>query len=564
MTTLSPLLLAALLPIAAGGTSPLTVAGRVVGTDDRPAGRVEVLVSGLGGVDGTLPILARTRTGADGYFRVTVPAEEDPNRGNALLAVWAHRPGEGIGAVGVSRQKPPADGSVAVKLGPQAHLAVRVIGPRGEPIKGAVVSPRMMRIDGGLPPSSSFPLPDELTARLSARTDAKREGRMADVDPAAVQAVQVEAPAFGRQGASPSADGDGMMTITLAAVGRVTGIVVALVAERWIDLGDEARGEALLRANLADAEKMPNAAFAGYARAVFAEELAQVDLKAALALTATLTDPREFDRHHGNIAHELAARDPAEAERVLGLVRDPFQRDQYAVRVVYRMARADLARARRLAGAINDTSLRGYGLGMVAIGLAEADKRAEAAALLDEAFALLERASEAAEGQTSRMYSPAAVAAVLIPVAERTDPRLVPGSFWRALSFRTPKISSPPDFDPGAITDVQLAVMLARYDRAVARSLLDPLVGPDGPASVRVGARGLPYAAAAVIDPHWASGLVEALPDDADLKAHQPKNSTRMAVAKVLSRRGVNRWRYLTYQYMHLWVPDIEDIDPNL
>ena len=109
-----------------------------------------------------------------------------------------------------------------------------------------------------------------------------------------------------------------------------------------------------------------------------------------------------------------------------------------------------------------------------------------------------------------------------------------------------------------------LAVMLARYDRAVARALLDPLVGPDALASVRVGARGLPYAAAAAIDPGWAVGLVEALPDDAGLKAHEPKNAARLAVAKVLSRRGVDRWRYLTYQHLHLWVPDIEDIDPNL
>lgn len=881
MTTLSPLLLAALLSIAADGSRPLIVAGRVVGADDRPAGRVEVLVSGLGGIDGTLPILARTRTDAEGHFRVTVPAEEDPNQANSPLAVWANRPGEGVGAVGVSRQKPPAEGSVAVKLGPPAHLDVRVLGPRGEPIEKAVVVPRMLRINGGLPPGWSIP-PDELAARLAARTGSGGEGRIADIDPAAVQSVQINAPAFGRQYAASSADEKGVMTITLATVGRVVGTVVAddpsaaggltvlamtrphapgpvvamgeavavtdagghfaipalaagrlalnvvvpkgsalsprlpadrtvepgkateveiplkgparlrtlagrvidrrgapvagavvsqsgdapartraesdaqgqfrllgvfagrtfvfvrasgyrfvgrviqstdaevtltvipedqppdtslatltpplpraeeltlarrvlepyagrvirgggesekvqllevmarteparvlelvesgaftepflgrmmrmrvatglregapdealavsesiddpgframalveasdalpaaerakkrelvaraaveakgakdpahrlvmtsLVAERWIDLGDPARGEALLRANQADAEKMPNAAFAGYARAVFAEELAQVDLKAALALTATLTDPREFDRHHGNIAHELAVRDPAEAERVLGLVRDPFQRDQYAVRVVYRMARADIGRARRLAGAIQDTSLRGYGLGMAALGLAEADKRADAAVLLDEAFAVLERASEAVEGQTSRVYSPAAVAAVLIPVAERTDPQLVPGSFWRALSFRTPKTSGPPEFDPGIITDVQLAVMLARYDRAVARFLLDPLVGPDAPASVRFVARGLPYAAAAIIDPRWAIGLVDALPDNADLKA-EPKNAARLAVAKVLSRRGVDRWRSLTYRHLHLWVPDVEDNDPNL
>ncbi len=48
MTTLSPLLLAALLPIAAGGTSPLTVAGRVVGTEGEK-GTFVILVVFYGG-----------------------------------------------------------------------------------------------------------------------------------------------------------------------------------------------------------------------------------------------------------------------------------------------------------------------------------------------------------------------------------------------------------------------------------------------------------------------------------------------------------------------------------
>jgi hypothetical protein len=341
-------------------------------------------------------------------------------------------------------------------------------------------------------------------------------------------------------------------------------LMTAMVAERWLDLGDAARGEALLRENQADAEKMPNAAFAGYARAAFAEELAQIDLKAALALTATLTDARGFDRHHGNIAHELAGRDPAAAERVLGMVRQPVQRDQYAVRVVYRMARVDLDRARRLAGAIADLPLRGYGLGMAALGLAEADKRPEAARLLNEAFAVLERAAEAGGGQPSGMYGPAVVAAVLIPVAERIDPQLVPGAFWRALSLRAPKTSARPESDPGSIADVQLAAALSRYDRAGARTLLDPVLGPDTATPALGGSRGLPYVAVALIDPRRAVALVEALPEAPGLKAHEPSNAARLAVARMLARRAEDRWRHLTYHHLHLWVPDVEDIAPDL
>ena len=79
----------------------------------------------------------------------------------------------------------------------------------------------------------------------------------------------------------------------------------------------------------------------------FAEELAQIDVAAALALTKGLADRGEFDRHHGNMSHELARTQPAEAERVLNLIRPPTgnrfnQRDHYAIRVCYRMAAADL------------------------------------------------------------------------------------------------------------------------------------------------------------------------------------------------------------------------------
>ena len=74
--------------------------------------------------------------------------------------------------------------------------------------------------------------------------------------------------------------------------------------------------------------------------------------------------------------------------------------------------------------------------------------------------------------------------------------------------------------------------------------------------------RGELYAAAAAIDPKWAVALVEALPDDADLKMQSPKNAARLAVANVLGRSGDQRFRHLQHSFFYLWVPDIEDIDP--
>ena len=152
-------------------------------------------------------------------------------------------------------------------------------------------------------------------------------------------------------------------------------ILMGQVAERFLDLGEADRGRAILREGEGMAKSLPKAGFVGYAGA-FAEELVQIDFEAALALTKEIADPREFDRHHGNIAHELAGRDPARAERVLAMVKDQFQRDQYTVRVVYRMAPVDLDRTRRLSTSIVDDALKGYALGMMALRLAETGKDA--------------------------------------------------------------------------------------------------------------------------------------------------------------------------------------------
>ncbi len=65
-----------------------------------------------------------------------------------------------------------------------------------------------------------------------------------------------------------------------------------------------------------------------------------------------------------------------------------------------------------------------------------------------------------------------------------------------------------------------------------------------------------------MIDPRWAVALVEALPEDPDLKIQSTKNSARLAVATVLGRAGDQRFRKLQHSFLFLWVPDIEDVDP--
>ena len=104
----------------------------------------------------------------------------------------------------------------------------------------------------------------------------------------------------------------------------------------------------LLRKFQPVAGALPTEGLAGYARGAFAEELAQIDTEAALALIAVLDQQPEHDRHRLNIAQELAGRSPAEAERVLGTLKDPESLGRNLSRIVYAMAPNDLDRAYRL------------------------------------------------------------------------------------------------------------------------------------------------------------------------------------------------------------------------
>jgi Carboxypeptidase regulatory-like domain len=354
--------------------------------------------------------------------------------------------------------------------------------------------------------------------------------------------------------------------ISAKAAREPTGIRLVLtgqVAEHWLDMGLAEKGTALLREVQPDAEQLPNAAWPAYAKGAFAEELCQIDLDAALKLTKGLSDAREHDRHHVNIAHELAGKDPAAAERVLGMVKEPYQHDQCVVRVAYRMAPVDLGRARRLAATAVDPVMRGYALGMGALGLAEAKKTADATVLLREAMDTLGAAGDYGTSPTRSPCERATTCAALVAVAERIGPDLVSETFWRALSLRNPRR---PDVvrDPSAFHDLGVGLLLARYDREVARSLVARHLGPDATMADLSGDRGLAFVATAVIDPAWAVQLIERLPDDPDHDARHTKNAGRLAAAAVLARHGEARWRFLQHNYAYLWVADTEDIAGDL
>ncbi len=159
------------------------------------------------------------------------------------------------------------------------------------------------------------------------------------------------------------------------------------------------------------------------------------------------------------------------------------------------------------------------------------------------------------------MYGVTSIAGVLLPVAERIDPGLVDEYLWRSLAMRRPKPWETSAGDRSAQGDVPLAMMLARYDRTIARSLVEPLARKVRQADGYVSYRGELHVAAAAIDPKWAVALVDAMPDDSDVKMQNPKNAARLAVANVLGRAGDQRFRHLQKSLLYLWVPDTEDID---
>jgi RNA polymerase sigma factor (sigma-70 family) len=342
-------------------------------------------------------------------------------------------------------------------------------------------------------------------------------------------------------------------------------VAVAMVVKRLREVGEIERADKLLRENEATARELPTVEWPGYARAAFAEELAVIDLPAALALIKDLQDPLEYDRHHGNIAHKLAGTRPAEAERVLGMLGKPgrviqgggrpalvsLAPNQYAVRVCYRMAMADLERARRIADRISDPHLKAQALGVMAQALA-GTKPAQATELLDQGFAVLTDHVASGKDHFNSFTNAAVIAGALVPVAELIDPQLVPEFFWQAVALRTPPPQDGVEHQLGVAADFALALMLARYDRATARDLMTPAVGAIAELAKTGFARAL-FPALAAVEPKWAVEVFESLPAGPDKERERP------AIAKLLTLSDEARWRN-AYREAGMWFVDDEDL----
>jgi len=328
-------------------------------------------------------------------------------------------------------------------------------------------------------------------------------------------------------------------------------LVLGRIAELLLDLGEREAGLEVLEEGRPLAEELPAEEWSGYARSSFAEELAQVDLEAALEIVEDLTDDFDRKRHLGNIAFELADKDPAAAEEVLDRLPKPATYYRPHPAICHAMVSVDPERALRIAARTGQASTAH---GLMAKALADTDPE-RARGLLESAFQGMETLADGPRRE--RFTNDCAMAPSLLPLAERIAPERLEEYLWRAIALRAPRYepdSRPGPDTPALIADGGLAYYVARYDPDLARDLLEPLVAFLRSQVNRVDSSTRDwapvYAALAEVDPAWAEELAREV---------LPANAAGI-MAEVLAREGEDRVRHVEKRYLGLWTPDQEDL----
>jgi len=170
--------------------------------------------------------------------------------------------------------------------------------------------------------------------------------------------------------------------------------------------------------------------------------------------------------------------------------------------------------------------------------------------LLNAVYAAHEKMVQGGEAKQGGFFSTCVQAAGLLMIAEQIGPECLERSFWRTLAMRPNRPSRGDPGDPRSSYEPaisQLAVMLARYDRRIARIVLEPAAQRvrallDGDKEWTAGPL---LSAAALIDPEWAVELVNALPDDPAAGRLRPKDVARRIVARILAHGGPRQWEFV-------------------
>lgn len=238
----------------------------------------------------------------------------------------------------------------------------------------------------------------------------------------------------------------------------------------------------------------------------------------------------------------------------------------------YGLARIDRARAERIAETAENHPLRVRALAAIALALSETDPVAARRLLSRVVRDELPRPA-ADDGSWYEWLSPSVTAAWLLPIAEKVAPELGAECLWRSLALRLPRPRRD-RLDGGDVqADLAIVKMLARYDRGLARTLLEPIAArlPElaAPALSRlesnhgrlvaVQAMGLAndvVSTAVHVDPRWAVELLDRLPRAEGAPHRQLHNEVRGALVGTLGRHGADRWEECDAFCASFWKPN--------
>jgi hypothetical protein len=246
---------------------------------------------------------------------------------------------------------------------------------------------------------------------------------------------------------------------------------LANVAEAMRKRGDRERWRQLVDELLADAEKLPSAELAGYAKSLVAAEVATFDFDRALGMIFRETIDHETERAYARVAFAIAPTDPERALRIAPNLKakDPNVVCPYhnAVRVCGRMAENDWESATRLAATIDEPFEKAWALTLVADALASRDREA-AGKLLEQAVDLV--VEPTTEPKNDLFFAEDFLGGML-PIAEQIDPTSVRRLIWQMVL----NLSKQSKWSVGHhrhTKALRSAVAIGRYDPSISKLLL--------------------------------------------------------------------------------------------
>lgn len=241
---------------------------------------------------------------------------------------------------------------------------------------------------------------------------------------------------------------------------------------------------------------------------------------------------------------------------------EPFEH-RAAAEFCYRLALVDRSPAEQVAADAETAAVRMREIGAIALALAKthpADAHKLLESLVRDELPRMSNERHSPEDVPRSGSEPSTIlAAWLLPIAESVAPDMGRELLWRSLAMRPQRPRRDLLNDLIEDIDVDLAKMLARYDRGVARALLAPLAArlPEtaapaatslfpGPAPVQavvaISNQMLQHliTAAVYLDPQWAKNMLDSIPAaDAPFPA---ADWARHRFVVTSAQHGAERW----------------------